>query len=155
MGLFIIGLSILYFLRHKTIHLKFVNRFYFFVQRQITSILKSASRPFGFLLLGIANGLLPCGMVYIALATTLSFTEIFQSVGFMSMFGAGTLPAMMLVGYAGQLIKPGWRISIQKMIPVFISTVGIILVLRGLNLGIPFISPHLPGPMNNAIICYP
>lgn len=155
MGALIIGLSILYFLRHKTIHLKFLNRFYFFVQRQIATLLKSAIRPSGFLLMGMANGLLPCGMIYIALAATLSFTEVFQSVGFMAMFGAGTLPAMMLAGYAGQMIKPGWRISLQKLVPVFISAMGILLVLRGMNLGIPFISPELQQSPVDQLICHP
>ncbi len=155
MGTLIIGLSILYFLRHKTIHLKFLNRFYFFVQRQIATLLKSAIRPSGFLLMGMANGLLPCGMIYIALAATLSFTEVFQSVGFMAMFGAGTLPAMMLAGYAGQMIKPGWRISLQKLVPVFISAMGILLVLRGMNLGIPFISPELQQSPVDQLICHP
>lgn len=155
MGAFIIGLSVLYFLRHRTIHLKFLNRFYFFVQRQIATLLKSAIRPSGFLLMGMANGLLPCGMIYIALAATLSFTEIFQSVGFMAMFGAGTLPAMMLAGYAGQMIKPGWRISLQKLVPVFISAMGILLVLRGMNLGIPFISPELQQSPVDQLICHP
>ena len=155
MGAFIIGLSVLYFLRHRTIHLKFLNRFYFFVQRQISTLLKSAIRPSGFLLMGMANGLLPCGMIYIALAATLSFTEIFQSVGFMAMFGAGTLPAMMLAGYAGQMIKPGWRISLQKLVPVFISAMGILLVLRGMNLGIPFISPELQQSPVDQLICHP
>jgi uncharacterized protein len=155
MGLLVIGLALVYFFRHKTIHLKFLNRFYFFIQQQIGSLLRSASRPTGFLVLGMANGLLPCGMIYIALATTLSFTEIGQSVGFMAMFGAGTLPAMMLVGYAGQIIKPDWRVSMQKLVPVFISAMGIILVLRGMNLGIPFISPELPGPQGTALICHP
>ncbi len=155
MGALIIGLSILYFLRHKTIHLKFLNRFYFFVQRQIATLLKSAIRPSGFLLMGMANGLLPCGMIYIALAATLSFTEVFQSVGFMAMFGAGTLPAMMLAGYAGQMIKPGWRISLQKLVPVFITAMGILLVLRGMNLGIPFISPELQQSPVDQLICHP
>ncbi len=155
MGAFIIGLSVLYFLRHRTIHLKFLNRFYFFVQRQISTLLKSAIRPSGFLLMGMANGLLPCGMIYIALAATLSFTEIFQSVGFMAMFGAGTLPAMMLAGYAGQMIKPGWGISLQKLVPVFISAMGILLVLRGMNLGIPFISPELQQSPVDQLICHP
>lgn len=155
MGILVLTLAFLYFLQQKTIHLKFLNRFYFFVQQQISRLLKSASGPSGFLLLGMANGLLPCGMIYIALATTLSFTEVVQSVSFMAMFGAGTLPAMMLVGYAGQLIKPNWRISLQKLVPVFISLMGILLILRGMNLGIPFISPDLPFSPGDAVVCHP
>jgi len=98
MGILILTLAILYFIQKKTIHLAFLNRFYHSVQGIIIRVLKSSTGFFGFLLMGMANGLLPCGMVYIALAATLSFPEISQSVVFMAMFGAGTLPAMMLVG---------------------------------------------------------
>lgn len=155
MGILVLTLAFLYFLQQKTIHLKFLNRFYFFVQQQISRLLRSATGLSGFLLLGMANGLLPCGMIYIALATTLSFTEVSQSVSFMAMFGAGTLPAMLLVGYAGQLIKPNWRISLQKLIPVFISLMGVLLILRGMNLGIPFISPDLPFSPGDPVVCHP
>ncbi|HEY6062937.1 MAG TPA: sulfite exporter TauE/SafE family protein, partial [Chitinophagaceae bacterium] len=139
----------------KTIHLSFLNRFYHSVQGVIIRLLKSSTGISGFLLMGMANGLLPCGMIYIALAATLSFPEISQSVAFMALFGAGTLPAMMLVGYAGQLIKPGVRQSFQKAVPVFIALMGTVLILRGLNLGIPFISPELPVAAGAALSCHP
>ena len=155
MGMVVLSLAVLYFVRHRSIHFRSLNRFYFFIQHQISRLLRSSGGPFSFLLLGMANGLLPCGMVYIAIATTLSFTEVTQSVSFMAMFGAGTLPAMMLVGYAGQLIKPELRITLKKLIPVFISAMGIILILRGLNLGIPFISPQLPYSPGSYVICHP
>jgi sulfite exporter TauE/SafE len=103
----------------------------------------------------MANGLLPCGMVYIALAATLSLPQISQSVVFMALFGAGTLPAMMLVGYAGQMIKPDVRKSFQKAVPVFIALMGVVLILRGMNLGIPFISPELTHAAGAAINCHP
>ncbi len=155
MGIIILSLAVLYFVQQRTVHLKFLNRFYFFVQQQIGKLLKSSAGPFSFLLMGMANGLLPCGMIYIALATTLSFTEVSESVGFMAMFGAGTLPAMMLVGYAGQAMKPEWRIYLRKLVPVFISLMGVLLILRGMNLGIPFISPDLPFSPGEAVICHP
>ena len=155
MGLLILCLAAMYFLQRRVIHLKFLTRFYLFVQLQIGTLLKSVSSPAGFFLMGMANGLLPCGMIYIALATTLSFTQLSESILFMAMFGAGTLPAMMLVGYAGQVIKPNWRTYIRKMIPIFISLMGIVLILRGMNLGIPFLSPELSSAPNNTVTCHP
>jgi len=155
MGILVLSLALLYFVSKKTVHLKFLNRFYFVVQQQISRLLRSARGPFSFLLMGMANGLLPCGMVYIALAATLSFREVIQSVSFMALFGAGTLPAMMLVGYAGQLIRPGWRTQLRQLVPVFISLMGVLLILRGLNLGIPFISPELPQSAGQALLCHP
>lgn len=155
MGILVLSLALLYFIGQKTVHFKLLNRFYFFVQHQIGRLLRSANGPLSFLLMGMANGLLPCGMIYIALAATLSFTEVIQSVSFMAMFGAGTLPAMMLVGYAGQMISTEWRTYLRKLVPVFISLMGALLILRGLNLGIPFISPELPQSPGDAVVCHP
>lgn len=155
MGIIILSLAVLYFVQQRTVHLKFLNRFYFFVQQQISRLLKSSAGPYSFLLMGMANGLLPCGMIYIALATTLSFTEVSQSVSFMAMFGAGTLPAMMLAGYASQMINPVWRSNLRKLVPVFISLMGVLLILRGMNLGIPFISPELSSVPGEAVVCHP
>ena len=155
LGILVLSLALLYFIQKKTIHLSFLNKFYNSVQGMIIRLLKSSKGFLGFLGMGMANGLLPCGMVYIALAATLSLPQISQSVAFMALFGAGTLPAMMLVGYAGQLIKPGIRQSLQKAVPVFIVLMGAVLILRGLNLGIPFISPELPDAAGAAVNCQP
>jgi sulfite exporter TauE/SafE len=155
MGILVLALALLYFISKKTIHLSFLNRFYHSVQGIIIRLVKSSTGILGFFLMGMANGLLPCGMVYIALAATLSFPEISQSVAFMALFGAGTLPAMMLIGYAGQWIKPDIRRSLQKVVPVFIVLVGAVLILRGMNLGIPFISPELPDATTAAVNCHP
>ncbi|MBK6937923.1 MAG: sulfite exporter TauE/SafE family protein [Chitinophagaceae bacterium] len=155
LGSIVILLALLYFFRQYTLQIKLLNRFYSIIQKIIGKLLKNANKPSGFYLMGLANGLLPCGMVYVAIAATLSFTEITDSVIFMAMFGTGTLPAMMLIGYVGQLIKPELRFSIQKLVPLFVSVVGIILILRGLNLGIPYISPELPQSPGVAIECHP
>ena len=155
MGAFVLTLALLYFIRKRTIHLSVLNKFYHFVQGMIIRLLKSSKGIFGFFMMGIANGLLPCGMVYIALAATLSLPQIGQSVAFMALFGAGTLPAMMLVGYAGHLMKISVRRSLQKAVPVFIALMGAMLILRGLNLGIPFISPGLPEASATSVICHP
>lgn len=155
MGIFVLALAALYFIQKHSIHFSFLNRFYLSVQQLISNLLKRSGGPFSFLLLGLANGLLPCGLVYVAVAATLSFTEIAESVSFMAMFGAGTLPAMMLVGYAGQLVNAEARQLMRKAVPVFITLMGIILILRGLNLGIPFISPEMPQSPGEAAVCHP
>jgi sulfite exporter TauE/SafE len=155
MGIVVLGLAVIYFLQKRSVNIPLFNRFYLKVQQVIGSLLKSSKGLAGFLLIGMANGLLPCGMVYIAIASVLSFTEIGESAAFMAMFGAGTLPAMMLVAYAGQMMKPAIRLSMRKAVPVLVSLVGIILILRGLNLGIPFISPELPGAPGESVICHP
>lgn len=154
MGLLILVLAIFYFLK-KRLRLRLLDRCYSFVQRQISTVWNSVSGPGGFLLLGMANGLLPCGMVYIAMMTTLAFTEVYQSMLFMAMFGAGTLPAMMLVAYSGLFLKPSFRLLVKKLLPLFIVMVGIVLILRGLNLGIPFISPSFSAAPGRVVQCHP
>jgi len=155
MGSLILLLALLYFLHKKNLRVPFLNRFYQGVQRLIIRILKSSTSLISFLFLGMANGLLPCGMVYIALATSLSFSGLAESAGFMASFGAGTLPAMLLVGYAGMMIRPELKIGFRRLVPLFISLMGVILILRGLNLGIPYISPELPHSPGGSIDCHP
>ena len=154
LGMLVLLVALLYFVKQGSIHLSFLNRFYLTVSEQIGKIIQRHPGISGFLLLGMANGLLPCGMVYIALAATLSFYKVYEGIGFMAMFGAGTLPAMMLVGYGGQLVSPGIKKLFRKSIPFFITATGIILILRGLNLGIMFISPVLPPAAGQAVICH-
>lgn len=153
MGLLIITTAILYFLHKRFFHLRLFDRFYFQVQKIIRTLLVSSRSASGFFLVGMANGLLPCGMIYIAMASALSFHSVTQSTVFMALFGLGTLPAMMLVAYAGQIIKPELRFSVQKMIPYFITIVGILLLLRGMNLGIPYISPVIP-TASTTVVCH-
>lgn len=94
-------------------------------------------------LIGLLNGFLPCGFVYMALATAVTFGTVESSLLFMVGFGIGTVPAMLGVSLAGGLISATFRRKLQSLSPYFIAIVGIILILRGLNLGIPFISPAL------------
>jgi uncharacterized protein len=154
MGMLLLLSAALYFVHNGGIHVGFLNRLYVQLSKLIGRIVKSQPGAGGFLLLGMANGLLPCGMVYIALAATMSFYKVYQGIGFMVMFGAGTLPAMMLVGYGSRFFNPSVKRVFRKSIPFFITATGIILILRGLNLGIAFISPVLPSPGGQAVICH-
>lgn len=141
LGILILILASLYFLFRRNIKVPFLNKWYRFVQKMIMRILQKRSNPLAFLFLGMANGLLPCGMVYVASAAALTYGQIITSMSFMSAFGAGTLPAMLLIGLGGRLISLPARTMIKKAIPVFIAATGVLLILRGMNLGIPFISP--------------
>lgn len=155
LGVLVLLLALLYFLQKHSLHFSFLDRFYLPVQQLLGRLLRTAHGPFGFLSLGLANGLLPCGMVYIAVATTLSFGTIPESTLFMTGFGAGTLPAMMAVAYAGRAMGVSWRAHLRRAVPVFITLMGVVLILRGMNLGIPFISPLLPGAPGQPVVCHP
>ncbi len=90
---------------------------------------------------GILNGLLPCGMVYMALTASLAAGGIWQSAVFMALFGLGTLPFMFAVVLLGNVISQQFRTKVLKVIPVVMILLGTLFILRGLELGIPYISP--------------
>jgi len=92
-------------------------------------------------LIGILNGLLPCGLVYIALAGALATGNVFSGAIFMFVFGIGTLPMLFFISVLGNTISLQLRKRMTKLIPAVVMIVGILFILRGLGLGIPFLSP--------------
>ncbi|WP_222165594.1 sulfite exporter TauE/SafE family protein [Edaphocola aurantiacus] len=94
-------------------------------------------------LIGLLNGLLPCGMVYMALTAAFALGSHQQAATFMAAFGAGTLPAMAGIGYLGSMISLNLRNKIRRAGPYLAGFMGLLLVLRGLNLGIPYLSPEI------------
>ncbi|MDO5656175.1 MAG: sulfite exporter TauE/SafE family protein [Flavobacteriaceae bacterium] len=90
---------------------------------------------------GILNGFLPCGMVYIALAAALGVGSIYGSAIFMALFGLGTIPLMFMAVFFGSVISVQIRNQILKFIPVITIIIGLLFILRGLELGIPYLSP--------------
>lgn len=92
-------------------------------------------------LIGLLNGLLPCGLVYVAVAGAINTNDVLMGTLFMVVFGLGTIPVMLGVSLVGNIISGGIRQKLSKVVPVFIVILGIIFILRGMSLGIPFISP--------------
>ena len=95
-----------------------------------------------FYLIGFLNGLLPCGMVYVALTSAIATQSVLQGGMIMAFFGLGTMPALIMVAIGGQYMDRTVRTKLQSLLPVFIFSMGILLILRGLNLGIPYLSPQ-------------
>jgi sulfite exporter TauE/SafE len=107
-----------------------------------------------FLVLGMANGLLPCGMVYLALAAAISSSGVGHAAAFMAFFGLGTLPLLLAVSYFSRYIGVSVRARMRKVLPFVVASVGVLLILRGMGLGIPFVSPVLPAGPRGAISCH-
>jgi uncharacterized protein len=152
-GSLMLALAIQYFIRKRPVQTSWMNGFHKVVQKVMITCLQSKHIG-AYILLGMANGLLPCGMVYLAIAGALSTTEIVDSVLFMTVFGMGTLPAMMLVGVLGLRADISFRQRIKRAMPIVISMVAVLLILRGMNLGIPYISPHLAGNTTAEASCH-
>lgn len=109
---------------------------------QLTRLLRSHrfAAPFG---VGILNGLLPCGFVYLALAGAMAQPTLFGSVSFMALFGLGTMPAMLAIALPNGFLSPSLRFSIRRLLPVGTTVVALMLIVRGLALGVPYLSPKL------------
>ena len=94
-------------------------------------------------MVGFFNGLLPCGLVYLALAYSAMAVTPWEGAAFMALFGAGTLPMMLAVAFSAKVITPALRQKVVKAIPYFIMAFAVLFILRGMNLGIPYISPAM------------
>ena len=94
-------------------------------------------------LLGALNGLLPCGLVYTALAAAAVTGNWYKGGIFMMIFGIGTFP--LLAGFTWSGLKAGGTFQKFKniILPTATCLTATILILRGMDLGIPYISPEV------------
>lgn len=114
-------------------------------QKLLTPLIKQMGywlhKPGGNFMTGVLNGILPCGMVYMALATALNAGNAINGARFMLLFGLGTLPLMLLTGIAGNFIKSKIPFRLSAWLPFLFLLMGTWFIMRGANLDIPFLSP--------------
>ena len=91
---------------------------------------------------GVYNGMLPCGLTYVALAAAISTGNLLQAVLYMALFGLGTSPMMWMIVSSFQRFNLRWA-SGNKIVRAFTWLLAILLIVRGLNLGVPYISPQV------------
>ncbi|AWG26110.1 sulfite exporter TauE/SafE family protein [Flavobacterium kingsejongi] len=91
--------------------------------------------------IGLLNGFLPCGMVYMALFGALAMQDPLLGMGYMVLYGLGTVPLLSLVVFVPDIFSARMRNKIQRIIPYAAVCIGILFILRGLGLGIPYVSP--------------
>ena len=123
--------------------------------RPITLVVEQLKKRMSFLLrqrsqlslglLGLLNGLLPCGLVYVAGAGALGTGGILKGVAYMFLFGLGTAPMMLAISLSRNLVPISLRLKLRRAIPVSIFLMATLLILRGMSLGIPYVSPDLAG----------
>lgn len=117
------------------------------IYKVISSIKSSLGNQFkrktfdALFLIGFLNGLLPCGLVYAALFGAIAMQNEVLGVAYMLLYGIGTIPLMSVVVYASGFMSIPLRSKLQRIIPIITIGIGILFILRGLSLGIPFISP--------------
>ena len=111
--------------------------------------------PDTFLTIGFLNGFLPCGLVYMAVFGAIAMGDTLNSVFYMALFGMGTIPLMTSAVYLGKFLNHNIKHKIQKAIPVVVVIIGVLFILRGLGLDIPYISPSPVVEMvDSAIDCH-
>lgn len=95
--------------------------------------------------IGLLNGLLPCGLVYFTLIGAIGMGAALQGAAYMALFGLGTVPLMLATNLLGHRIGQRWRSRLTQAIPYVLALFGVLFILRGMALGIPFISPDFDG----------
>lgn len=104
-----------------------------FIKKVFSGVIKKKNTT-SLLIAGMANGVLPCGFVYIALAGAAATQDPFSGGGYMIMFGLGTFPAMMAVSAFGKVAGLRARAFLVKAAPVLMIVLGIIFIYRGYNM---------------------
>lgn len=110
--------------------------------------------PGSILLTGMLNGLLPCGLLYGGLLGAAASGSAWNGALFMGFFAFGTWPALMAARFGQALFAPSWRQHLRRVAPYAMSALGVLLILRGLDLGIPFVSPAAPKVAEAAAVCH-
>jgi sulfite exporter TauE/SafE len=155
----LLGAAILVFLLFpvffpgKTLH-PVISRAMAAVRNQLAKTIFRAS-PQALYTTGILNGLLPCGLVYMALTGAAITGDPVKGMSFMALFGAGTLPAMFATGFFGQWLKQPVRLKMRQLYPALMAIMAMLLILRGLNLGIPLVSPKINASSSESVVCNP
>lgn len=110
--------------------------------RTMGSLLRKKGR-FTLFFIGLLNGLLPCGMIFLGLASSLLASNPWETALGMSFFGLGTLPGMVGTAYFAQKMGQSFRGKLTSAYPYLLTLIGILVILRGTNLGIPYLSPKI------------
>ncbi len=92
---------------------------------------------------GVLNGLLPCGLVYMALSASMAADTTLQSAGMMYVFGLGTMPMLVSITLLKTKLAFLRTANVRKLVPLVVFAFGCLFVLRGMNLGIPYLSPQV------------
>lgn len=130
----------------------FIYSFVNSVKSQLGNLFNKKGLYFLFLI-GLLNGLLPCGLVYLGIAGAIATGDFFKGAEFMFYFGLGTIPVMYAVAFLGQFITLKYRNFIRQSMPVVVSLMAILLIVRGLNLGIPYLSPQFEKETHKVSCC--
>lgn len=130
----------------------FIYSFINSVKMQLGNLFNKKGLHFLFFI-GLMNGLLPCGLVYLGIAGAIASGHYMKGAEFMFYFGVGTIPIMYAVAFLGQFITLKYRNHIRHAMPFVVSIMAVMLIVRGLNLGIPYVSPEFEKDSHKVTCC--
>lgn len=137
----LIALFFSYSLEQQIVKIPILDKFFFRLKQNLGKLLAINSHS-SLYSIGLLNGLLPCGFVYLGLAGAMN-SGCWECGGkYMLLFGLGTLPALLGFSFVMQFIPKNFfnsSLIFRSMMVIF----AFMLITRGLNLGIPFLSPNM------------
>lgn len=122
-----------------------------FINARLIPYLNAHFRASSFMT-GLLNGLLPCGLVYVALAGATASQDPLRGAIFMALFGMGTLPLLAAFLLLGKRLQTRVRQQMIKWYPALIGCMALLLILRGLDIG-NMLSPSLLPGKNLLVHC--
>jgi sulfite exporter TauE/SafE len=149
----LVGLIIKYtaFVRIKPFgpFVSFIN----YIKSKLSHSLRQKSTVF-FAITGFLNGLLPCGLVYMALTAATAQGNLNEAIWFMFIFGMSTWPIMASMPYLINVASTKFRSGINQAMPYVLGLMAILILVRGLNLGIPYLSPKFIAETKEVNCCH-
>lgn len=123
-------------LESKMLHIPFLQKPLLWLKQRLARLLRADQRP-SFFTVGLLNGLLPCGLVYMAIVGAVSTGEIVTGAAYMALFGLGTLPMMLSAIFLGSWMHGRFRTALRRVLPVMLVAMALLLIFRGLNFDLP------------------
>ncbi len=120
----------------KIVNIPFVSRLMTKLKSQLGVFLQKHSFN-AYFAVGLLNGLLPCGLVYMGIAGAMSTSDITSSIAYMAMFGLGTFPMMVASTMVGNVASVPLRKMVKRVYPVLLILFAFLFLMRGLNFDLP------------------
>lgn len=142
MGVLILVFALSFKKSEQFLSIPFFSKLIYWIKSTLGKYLKSGKSS-AYFTTGMVNGLLPCGMVYMALVAALALQSPLMGATYMFFFGIGTVPLLLILMVSGSLFSVSIRQKFQSAIPYLGVLIGILFIFRGLGLGLNGFSPDL------------
>ena len=136
LGILLILSFVIQFRSQSFLSISIVSKYYVRVQSSIQKLMTKRFQYHPFIL-GVANGFLPCGLVYLAIAGALSYGGLISGMMFMFVFGLGTIPALLFFALGFHGLPGNIQARIKKVTPFVSLAFGVYLIYRGIIIDMP------------------